>query len=69
MKQDKFKTNPFAIKYKAKLKKKNQKLVIPFSDEDIWELQNGEEFDWTFTTNEGEDIDILIRKEVDEDNI
>ena len=46
---------------------KNQKLVIPVSEQDIYDLQNGEEFDWTFTTDRGEDIDILIRLEVESD--
>jgi len=38
----------------------NQKLRINFSEEDLQELQNGETFDWTFTTDKGEDIDIHL---------
>lgn len=38
----------------------NQKLRINFSEEDLQDLQNGEKFDWTFTTNKGEEIDIHL---------
>ena len=48
--------------------KKNQEITIPMSEQDLWDLQNGEEFNWTFTTDKGEDIDILIRAEEEGDN-
>lgn len=37
-----------------------QKLRINFSEEDLQDLQNGETFDWTFTTDKGEEIDIHL---------
>ena len=45
----------------------NQKLVIPFTESDLQDLQAGETFDWTFTTDKGESIDIHLRLENDED--
>lgn len=41
----------------------NQKLVIPFTENDIEELRSGEEFEWTFETDRGESIDIHIKQE------
>ena len=41
----------------------NQKLKIPFTENDIEELMNGEEFHWTFETEKGESIDVHIFKE------
>lgn len=46
---------------------KNQKITIPMSEQDIWDLQAGEEFNWTFPTASGEEIDVLIRPEIEED--
>lgn len=46
---------------------KNQKLTIPFSQSDIEELHGGEEFNWTFTTDRGEEIDIHIKQEEESD--
>lgn len=39
---------------------KNQKLKIHFSEEDLQDLLAGETFNWTFTTDKGEDIDIFL---------
>lgn len=47
--------------------KKNQKIIVPMSENDIQELQSGEEFDWTFPTENGEEIDVHVRQETDED--
>ncbi len=41
--------------------KKHPKLDIYFSESDLQELINGEEFQWTFTTDTGVDIDVLLR--------
>ena len=49
-----------------KLKQK-QKLIIPLSENDLQELEFGKEFHWTFTTNKGEDIDVHLRLETQED--
>jgi hypothetical protein len=46
----------------------NQHIEVPVSESDLQDLQNGEEFNWTFTTDKGLSIDILLRPEVDEDN-
>jgi len=43
--------------------KKNQKIELDVTTEDCLELNNprgGGEFEWTFTTDKGEDIDIHI---------
>lgn len=42
-------------------------MTIPFSLQDIEDLQNGEEFDWCFETNKGRSINIHIRQENEED--
>lgn len=57
----------FIEKYAGRENKKNQKLVIPFTENDIQELGSGEEFNWTFETDKGESIDIHIKQETDED--
>ena len=36
------------------------KLKIHFSEEDLHALLNGEVFNWTFTTDQGQDIDIEL---------
>ncbi len=46
---------------------KNPKLIIPFETSDIEELMNGETFKWTFTTDKGQDIDVLLRLEKSND--
>ena len=48
--------------------KKNQEITIPMSEQDLWDLQNGEEFNWTFPTASGEEIDVFIRPEQEGDN-
>ena len=50
-----------------KERKGNQGITVPVSEEDIQELQNGEEFTWTFRTDFGENIDVLLRQELEED--
>ena len=48
--------------------KYNQSIVVPFTGNDIDELQNGEEFDWTFPSQMGYDINIhLLKEEYEED--
>ncbi len=62
--------NIFNKEYKRLLetnKKTNQKLNIYFSEEDLQELLNGEEFNWTFTTDKGEDINIHLYKGEEEE--
>ena len=46
---------------------KKQTLTIPFTENDIQELQSGEEFNWSFETDKGEEIEIYIIHEVDEE--
>jgi len=41
-------------------KGKNQKLVIDVTESDCHDLIRGEKFDWTFTTDKDEDIDIRL---------
>jgi len=48
--------------------KKNQEITIPMSEQDLWDLQKGEEFNWTFKTESGEMIDVFIRAEEEGDN-
>lgn len=40
----------------------NQKITIPFSDNDLDDLRNGNTFDWTF-----DGIDVHLRLETEED--
>ena len=40
----------------------NKKIVIPFSYEDLEELQNGKTFDWCF-----DNVDVHLRLEKEED--
>ena len=52
--------------------KKNQKLKINLSEDDLYELLHGETFDWTFKTDKGEDIDIHLYKgeeEIEEEEV
>ena len=42
---------------------KNQKINIPFSEEDLQDLQQGKEFNWTFETEKGELIDVHLYNE------
>lgn len=46
---------------------KNQKIIIPLSETDIDDLHNGEWFNWTFTSDRGEPIDVCIRPETESD--
>lgn len=48
-------------------KKPNAKMVIYFSEQDLQDLINGEQFQWTFPTDRGEDIDVLLRGETQDD--
>lgn len=52
-----------------KEEKKNPKMVIFFSESDLQDLINGEEFRWTFTTDQGQDIDVLLRPDNEHDYI
>lgn len=52
---------------KESIQKENPKLIIPFSEGDLQDLINGEEFRWTFTTDKGQDIDVLLRSETQDD--
>lgn len=42
--------------------KTKKKIIIPFSEQDIQDLQSGETFDWTF-----DGVDVHIRQEVESD--
>ena len=42
---------------------KNQKISIPFSEEDLQDLQNGKELNWAFPTEKGESIDVCLYNE------
>lgn len=39
---------------------KKPKINIHLSEEDLQDLQNGETFDWTFTTDTGQSIDVHL---------
>lgn len=41
---------------------KNKHIVIPLSEADLSDLENGEVFEWTF-----DDIDVTVRPEEQED--
>lgn len=47
--------------------KENQKLIIPISEDEAMEIMEGREFNWTFNTDRGEAIDVIIRPESDGD--
>lgn len=38
----------------------NQKIIIDLSQNDLEDLMNGEVFNWTYTTDKGEEIDICL---------
>ena len=45
-----------------------KKIRVNFSDEDLQDLMAGKTFDWTFPTEDGEDIDVhLFQGEEEED--
>lgn len=60
-----------AVKTKIKEKelpdKKNPKLIISFTKSDLEGLMDGENFKWTFATDGGQDIYVLLRLEVESD--
>jgi len=41
-------------------RKKNEKIELPLSEEDCYDLLNGKTFEWTFPTDKGRDIDLVI---------
>jgi len=46
------------------------KIKVHLSQEDIEDLQGGEVFDWTFTSDKGEDIDIeLYMGDIEEEEL
>lgn len=49
---------------------KNPKLVITCTQEELGDLINGETFKWTVTTDQGQDIDVLLQtgEEGEEEN-
>ena len=51
------------------LQRKNIKprIVVPISEEDLSDLQNGEQFEWTFKSNGLIDIDVVVKQEEDGD--
>lgn len=58
------------IGWKDKLGKylnKKQAITIPLSENDIQELGSGEEYHWTFPTQCGQDIDVYLKPEEEED--
>lgn len=51
-----------AINARAKGTTKNKSIKIPFSDSDLEDLMAGETFDWTFTTEDGQSIEVHLFK-------
>lgn len=57
------------------MKQENPKMVIYFSQQDLEDLASGKEFKWTFPTDKGQDIDVLLQcdgtesPEVDEEEV
>lgn len=60
-----------AIEERARPEVKTRSIKIPFSDSDLEDLMVGDTFDWTFTTEDGIEIDVHLFKgdeeEEDED--
>lgn len=50
------------------MSKNNARIVVPMSESDLQELLSGQAFNWTFTADNGVDIDVCVRLETDEDN-
>lgn len=46
----------------------NQKIKIPFSEQELQDLMDGGLFEWTFPTDGGEDIDVTLFKGKEEGN-
>lgn len=46
----------------------NPSIVIPMTEQDLDDIRNGEEFHWTFETDDGLSIDTIIRLENEKDN-
>jgi hypothetical protein len=46
-----------------------QRIIVPFSEEDIQDLMHGEELCWVFALNDGsgKQVELLLRKETEED--
>ncbi len=45
----------------------HQKIEIPISENDAQDLVAGERFEWTFETDKGESIDVILRPETQAD--
>lgn len=46
---------------------KNISIVVPMSESDCEEVRDGAEFNWTFTADNGQEIDVCVRLETQED--
>lgn len=46
---------------------KKQKITVPLSFNDMEMIMLGEEYNWTFPTQSGEEIDVCVRLEKQED--
>jgi len=53
----------------TKVEEPTQKIIVPFTEEDIQDLMNGQELNWVFALNDGSDkhVELLLRKETEED--
>ena len=51
-----------------KIELKSYSIDVNFTELDLYELNEGKEFNWTFDTNEDENISINIRSFKAEDN-
>jgi hypothetical protein len=47
----------------------SEKIIVAFSELDLQELMNGEEMVWRFPLADGKEVELLLRKEIEEDMI
>lgn len=45
----------------------DHELVVPLSEDELQELQDGRQFNWIFTTNKGVTVHVLVKPQVEED--
>lgn len=58
---------PEGYVYQIEGSEKERSIKIPFSDSDLEDLMAGDTFDWTFTTEDGIEIDVHLFKGDEED--
>ena len=47
---------------------RNPRIVIPFTEDELMDIMNGETFQWTFLSDTGRDVDVLLKLQISEED-